>query len=32
MKDIKAYVIGAVVGVVIFLIAKNFGFGIVIVI
>jgi len=32
MKDIKAYVIGAVVGVVIFLVAKNFGFGLVIVI
>ena len=32
MKDIKAYLIGAIVGVVIFLIAKNFGFGLVIVI
>ena len=27
MKDIKAYLIGAVVGVTIYIVAKNFGFG-----
>ena len=30
--DIKGYLIGAVVGVIIYIIAKNFGFGLTIVI
>jgi len=30
MKDIKAYLIGAAVGVIIYIVAKNFGFGLVI--
>ena len=32
MKDIKAYLIGAAVGVTVYIIAKNFGFEMIIVI
>jgi len=32
MNDVKAYLIGAVVGVVLYIVAKNFGFAVTIVI